>query len=42
MYTLLGLTKLYSLEFALTDILISGAIGILQGGIIGWSLGRFS
>ena len=41
-FTLLGLTKLYSLEFALTDILISGAIGILQGGIIGWSLGRFS
>jgi len=41
-FTLLGLTKLYSLEFALTDILMSGVIGILQGGVIGWSLGRFS
>ena len=39
--TLSGLTNIYSMEFIITDILLSGIIGGPQGAIIGWSLGRF-
>ena len=40
--TLSGLTNIYSMEFVITDILLSGIIGGPQGAIIGWSLGRFA
>lgn len=40
--TLSGLTNIYSMEFIITDILLSGIIGGPQGAIIGWSLGRFT
>ena len=40
--TISGLTKIYSMEFIITDILLSGIIGGPQGAIIGWSLGRFA
>ena len=40
--TLSGLTNIYSMEFIVTDILLSGIIGGPQGAIIGWSLGRFA
>ena len=40
--TLSGLTNIYSMEFIITDILLSGIIGGPQGAIIGWSLGRFA
>ena len=39
--TISGLTNIYSMEFIITDILLSGIIGGPQGAIIGWSLGRF-
>ena len=40
--TLSGLTNIYSMEFIVTDILLSGIIGGPQGAVIGWSLGRFA
>ena len=40
--TLSGLTNIYSMEFIITDILLSGIIGGPQGAVIGWSLGRFT
>ena len=40
--TLSGLTNIYSMDFVITDILLSGIIGGPQGAIIGWSLGRFT
>ena len=40
--TISGLTNIYSMEFIITDILLSGIIGGPQGAIIGWSLGRFT
>ena len=40
--TISGLTNIYSMEFIITDILLSGIIGGPQGAIIGWSLGRFA
>ena len=40
--TLSGLTNIYSMEFIVTDILLSGIIGGPQGAIIGWSLGKFA
>tara|TARA_B100000965_G_C19421505_1_gene682347 strand:- start:167 stop:577 length:411 start_codon:yes stop_codon:yes gene_type:complete len=40
--TLSGLTNIYSMEFIVSDILLSGIIGGPQGAIIGWSLGRFA
>jgi len=40
--SLSGLTNIYSMEFIVTDILLSGIIGGPQGAIIGWSLGRFA
>ena len=40
--TLSGLTNIYSMEFIIKDILLSGIIGGPQGAIIGWSLGRFA
>ena len=40
--TLSGLTNIYSMDFVITDILLSGIIGGPQGAIIGWSLGRFA
>ena len=41
-FTFSGLTNIYSIEFIITDILLSGIIGGPQGAIIGWSLGRFA
>jgi hypothetical protein len=41
-FTVSGLTNIYSMEFIITDILLSGIIGGPQGAIIGWSLGRFA
>tara|TARA_S200000501_G_C20429001_1_gene571433 strand:+ start:41 stop:451 length:411 start_codon:yes stop_codon:yes gene_type:complete len=41
-FTVSGLTNIYSMEFIITDILLSGIIGGPQGAIIGWSLGRFT
>ena len=41
-FTISGLTNIYSMEFVITDILLSGIIGGPQGAIIGWSLGRFA
>ena len=41
-FTISGLTNIYSIEFVITDILLSGIIGGPQGAIIGWSLGRFA
>ena len=41
-FTVSGLTNIYSMEFIVTDILLSGIIGGPQGAIIGWSLGRFA
>ena len=41
-FTISGLTNIYSMEFIVTDILLSGIIGGPQGAIIGWSLGRFA
>ena len=40
--TISGLTNIYSMEFIINDILLSGIIGCPQGAIIGWSLGRFA
>ena len=40
--TISGLTNIYSTEFIITDILLSGIIGGPQGAIIGWSLGKFA
>ena len=40
--TLSGLTNIYSMEFIITDILLSGIVGGPQGAIIGWSLGKFA
>ena len=40
--TISGLTNIYSMEFIITDILLSGIIGGPQGAVIGWSLGRFT
>ena len=40
--TISGLTNIYSMDFIITDILLSGIIGGPQGAIIGWSLGRFA
>ena len=39
--TLLGITNLYSLEFAIADIAMSTLLGAVQGAVIGWSLGKF-
>ena len=41
-FTISGLTNIYSMEFIITDILLSGIVGGPQGAIIGWSLGRFA
>ena len=41
-FTISGLTNIYTMEFIVTDILLSGIIGGPQGAIIGWSLGRFA
>ena len=41
-FTISGLTNIYTMEFIITDILLSGIIGGPQGAIIGWSLGKFS
>ena len=41
-FTISGLTNIYSMEFIVTDILLSGIIGGPQGAIIGWSLGKFA
>ena len=41
-FTVSGLTNIYSMEFIITDVLLSGIIGGPQGAIIGWSLGRFT
>jgi hypothetical protein len=41
-FTVSGLTNIYSMEFIITDILLSGIIGGPQGAIIGWSLGKFA
>ena len=41
-FTVSGLTNIYSMEFIITDILLSGIVGGPQGAIIGWSLGRFT
>ena len=41
-FTVSGLTNIYSMEFIITDILLSGIIGGPQGAVIGWSLGRFA
>ena len=40
-FTISGLTNIYSMDFIITDILLSGIIGGPQGAVIGWSLGRF-
>ena len=40
-FTVTGLTNIYSMDFIITDILLSGIIGGPQGAVIGWSLGRF-
>ena len=40
-FTVSGLTNIYSMDFIITDILLSGIIGGPQGAVIGWSLGRF-
>lgn len=41
-FQFMGLTNIVSLQFVLTDILISAIIGALQGAVIGWSLGKFA
>jgi len=41
-FTISGLTNIYSMEFIITDILLSGIVGGPQGAIIGWSLGKFA
>jgi len=41
-FTLLGISNLFSLKFALIDIGLSAIIGCVLGAVIGWSLGRFS
>ena len=41
-FTVSGLTNIYSMDFIITDILLSGIIGGPQGAVIGWSLGRFA
>ena len=41
-FTVSGLTNIYSMDFIITDILLSGIIGGPQGAGIGWSLGRFA
>ena len=41
-FTISGLTNIYSMEFIITDILLSGIVGAPQGAIIGWSLGKFA
>ena len=40
-FTVSGLTNIYSMDFIIIDILLSGIIGGPQGAVIGWSLGRF-
>ena len=41
-FQFMALTNIVSIQFALTDIFISGIMGAIQGGAIGWSLGRFA
>ena len=41
-FTVSGLTNIYSMDFIITDLLLSGIIGGPQGAVIGWSLGRFA
>ena len=41
-FTVSGLTNIYSMDFIITDILLSGIIGGPQGAVIRWSLGRFA
>tara|TARA_B100000941_G_scaffold239487_1_gene182713 strand:+ start:71 stop:478 length:408 start_codon:yes stop_codon:yes gene_type:complete len=40
-FQFIGITKIVSLQFVLTDILISSLIGAFQGSAIAWSLGKF-
>jgi len=40
-FQFMGLTNILSIEFVLTDILLSSIVGALQGAAIGWSLGKF-
>ena len=41
-FQFMGITNIVSVQFVLTDILLSSIIGAFQGGVIGWSLGKFS
>ena len=41
-FQFMALTNIVSIQFAFTDIFISGIMGAIQGGAIGWSLGRFA
>ena len=41
-FQFMALTNIVSIQFALTDIFISAIMGAIQGGAIGWSLGRFA
>ena len=41
-FTVSGLTNIYSMDFIITAILLSGIIGGPQGAVIGWSRGRFA
>lgn len=40
-FQFMGITNIVSVEFVLTDVLISSVVGGLQGAAIGWSLGKF-
>ena len=40
-FQFMGVAKIVSIEFVLTDIFISSIVGALQGAAIGWSLGKF-
>ena len=41
-FQFMALTNIVSIQFAITDIFISAIMGAIQGGAIGWSLGRFA
>ena len=41
-FQFMALPNIVSIQFALTDIFISAIMGAIQGGAIGWSLGRFA
>ena len=41
-FQFMALTNIVTIQFAFTDIFISAIMGAIQGGAIGWSLGRFA